>query len=79
MPRWIHAGVIPPCPCGASARDQVRRTSGGATVFWHCLACEHGRPATDGWPDPLIAISDADWVRRNRLRQQWAAERERRG
>jgi hypothetical protein len=45
-------------------------------VFWHCLVCEQGRPASAGWPDPLIEICEADWLLRNRLRQQWAGERE---
>jgi hypothetical protein len=76
VPRWIHSGVIPPCPCGASPKDQVRRTSGGASVFWHCLLCEQGRPAADGWTDPLIAVTETQWLLRNRRRQERARERE---
>jgi hypothetical protein len=75
VPRWIHAGVIPGCPCGAPSQDQVRRTSGGATVCWHCLVCELRRPAQEGWADPLMAVSDAEWVARNRRRQAWARQR----
>lgn len=75
MLRWIHGGVIPACPCGAPSQDQVRRTAGGATVFWHCLVCERGRPTAPDWPDPLIAVTDAQWLLRNRRRAEWAAYR----
>ncbi|MDQ1463459.1 MAG: hypothetical protein QOC73_400 [Actinomycetota bacterium] len=76
MPRWIHGGVIPACPCGAPPPDQVRRTFGGTTVFWHCLACEQGRPTSANWPDPLVAVTDAQWQLRNKRRQERARERE---
>jgi hypothetical protein len=53
----------------------VRRTAGGATVFWHCLVCEQGRAAAPGWRDPLIAVTEAQWMLRNRRRQEWARNR----
>jgi hypothetical protein len=58
--RWIPSGVIPPCPCGAGTPDQVRRRDGGDRLHWHCLVCEEGRPITEGWQDPLIAVTDAE-------------------
>lgn len=30
--RWIHGGLIPPCPCGTPTEDQVRRASGTAAA-----------------------------------------------
>lgn len=76
--RWVHGGVIPPCPCGAPSEDQVRRTSGADRVSWFCLICDHDRPAEPGWTDDLVALTDARWKAVGRAmerRRQSAARR----
>ena len=73
MTPWIPGGTIPPCPCGAPTDDQVRRSGGGHTRFWSCLACQTARPADPGWDDPLAYVSQAGrqvLCRRMRARAQ---------
>jgi hypothetical protein len=77
--RWIPGGVIPACPCGAPTQDQVRRRDGGARLHWHCLVCEQGRPVDDGWPDPLVAVTDSELRAITRRMEAHAAARQRRG
>lgn len=76
---WIHGGTIPPCPCGASTEDQVRRPDGADRALWHCLICERGRQPDAGWVDELVPISDAEWRTRSRVmaarvRTRWAEQ-----
>jgi hypothetical protein len=76
--RWIPGGIIPPCPCGAPTHDQVRRRDGGARSHWHCLVCEQARPVEEGWPDPLIAVTEAELRAITRQMEAHARERDRR-
>jgi hypothetical protein len=48
--RWIHGGLIPPCPCGTPTEDQVRRASrtAAATLLPDLRDLPRSRPI--GWP-----------------------------
>lgn len=76
--RWIHAGSIPPCPCGAPPDDQARRYGGGDRVDWFCLICESFRAPPADWSDELVPISEDDWRAQSRamtarVRARWKA------
>jgi hypothetical protein len=76
--KWIHGGLIPPCPCSAPTPDQVRRPIGADRVLWHCLICEQNRPPDPGWVDDLVAITEEQWRARSwvmeaRVRARWRA------
>jgi hypothetical protein len=64
---WIHGGVIPPCPCGAPADEQVRRYGGGARVDWFCVRCQTFRAPPADWVDELVPIGDEEWRASNRV------------
>lgn len=73
--RWIHGGVIPPCPCGATSEDQVRRTSGADRAYWFCLACERRREPEPSWHDDLIPLTETEWRARSRAMEHRARNR----
>jgi hypothetical protein len=65
--KWIHGGLIPPCPCGAPTEDQVRRPDGADRANWFCLICERRRPPDPGWVDDLLPITEDQWLARSRV------------